>query len=113
MSDWQWPKFNLKFLAFLQKVGYGGAVGKKAAITIVAMGVMAVALVCCWGLGRINPAYELAGIIGIGFIVVMVGVFFFGSMLSIDKTLKAHPLESLMDGAQRVAYERVMASKAI
>ncbi len=56
-------------LEFLQKVKYGGAVGKLTVITVVAMIVLAVAIGAVWG-----------NILAICAMAAMVVVVFFGSM---------------------------------
>jgi hypothetical protein len=103
---------------FLQKVKYGGAVGKKAAITIVALIVIGVAIAGVVGVAaRIGIASVLfAGLI----LAVIVGLALLASHVlkhalgSIDKTLKDHPELALMDGSEFVSYQKtLMAAKNI
>jgi len=89
-----WP-FS-KPLEFLQKVKYGGAVGKLAVITVVALIVVAVGLVSAWN----NQAVHLAGFGLVFLIVVMAFVW-------ISKTLKQHPELALLDGTEYVTLQKI------
>jgi hypothetical protein len=101
MQDQHWP-FS-KSLEFLHKVKYGGAVGKKAAITNVALIVLAIALVAVWG-----KVYAVL-LIALGVLIV-----FGGSLKSIDKTLEKHPELALLDGTEMVAMKKLeMAAKNV
>jgi hypothetical protein len=83
-------------LEFLQKVKYGGAVGKQTVITVVAMIVLAVAFGAVWG--NVSAVYIL---------VVALLVIFFGSLASIHKTLKDSPSLAMLEGSELVAYRKV------
>lgn len=75
--------------------------GKKAVITVVALIVVAIAIVSLWG--NVWPVLALA---------MLVVVLFFGSMKSIDDSVKANPDLSLLDGAEVVALRKAeMAAK--
>ena len=95
-QGWQWP--NLKAMDFLQKVKYGGPVGKKAAIAMVALIVVAVSLPVAGWLGLTGAVY-----VALGLIVVI----FFGAMRSIDTTVERFPELAMMDGMEVVAYKKV------
>jgi fatty acid desaturase len=101
-NRWAFPKME-----FLQKVKYGGAVGKKTAITIVALTVLGVAIT-----GVIAFAFRIrieSIVLVVAILAVIVGlaslaVFVFKHALgSIDTTLKDHPELALMDGAEFAA----------
>jgi hypothetical protein len=97
---------------FLQKVKYGGAVGKKAAITIVALIVLGVAIV-----GVVTVAARI-GIESVLFAALILTVIaglallawhtFKHALRSIDKTLQDHPELALMDGSEWVSYQKVL-----
>jgi len=89
----QWP-FR-KPLEFLHKVKYGGAVGKKTVITVVSLIVVGIAILALWG--------NVWAILALAALVV---VIFFGSLNSIDTTLKAHPELALMDGTEILALRK-------
>ena len=89
-----WP-FS-KPLEFLQKVKYGGAVGKLTAICVAALLVIAVGMVSAWG-------NETVHLVAFGIIVFLVLVTFW----RIAKTLEKHPELALMDGTEIIAYKRV------
>jgi len=92
----QWkPSFKLP-LEFLQKVKYGGAVGKMTVIAVVAMVVLAVAIGAVWGKER-----------AVYVIVALVVLIFFGAMHNIQKALKDFPTLAMMEGSELVAYRKV------
>jgi hypothetical protein len=96
-----WP-FS-KPLEFLHKVKYGGVVGKKTVITVVALIVLAIAILAMWG--KVEPVL---------LIVAVVLIILFGAFRSIDASVKAHPELALMDGSEWVAYKKAeMAAKHI
>lgn len=93
MAD-QWP--FAKPLEFLQKVKYGGAVGKLTVLSVVALIVLAVALLSAWG--NVEAVYVIVGVV---FLVFGVAHF------SIHKTLQKHPELALLDGTELVAYRKM------
>jgi hypothetical protein len=94
-----WP--FTKPLEFLQKVKYGGAVGKLAAITVAALIVVAVIMASAWNNERVH--------IG-GLIVVVLLVL--AAFWRIAKTLDKHPELALLDGTEIVTMKRLeMAAK--
>jgi len=94
-----WPLS--KPLEFLQKVKYGGVVGKKAAMGIAALLVLGIAIFAVWG-----KEYAVLMIVGMVFVVLLT------SFLSIDKTLAAHPELALMDGSEIVRIREIEAGAA-
>jgi hypothetical protein len=105
-------------MEFLQKVKYGGAVGKKTAITIVVLTVLGVAITGVISFAiRIRPESVLlvAAILVAVVALAWFAVFVFKHALgSIDTTLKNHPELALMDGAEIVKLREVeMAAKHI
>ena len=94
-SDQKNPSFKLP-LEFLQKVKYGGAVGKQTVITVVAMIVIALALGSVWG--NVAAVYVL---------VAVLVIIFFGALASIHKTLKDSPGLAMLEGSELVAYRKV------
>jgi hypothetical protein len=92
----QWP-FS-KPLEFLHKVKYGGAVGKKTVITVVALIVLAIGIVSIAALrGSVVSILLLA--------MLAVGVFVW-ALASIDRTLVKHPELALLDGTEFVALRK-------
>ena len=101
MTNKDWP-FS-KPLEFLQKVKYGGVVGKKTVITVVALIVLAIAVLAMWG--KVGPVLLIVGV---------VLIILFGAFRSIDVSVKAHPELALLDGTEWVAYKKAeMAAKHI
>ncbi|HYM13233.1 MAG TPA: hypothetical protein VEU62_21010 [Bryobacterales bacterium] len=108
MPDQQpWP-FS-KPLEFLQKVKYGGAVGKKTAIAVTTLIVLAVALVA------LPLSLRLAGNIGALYVmipamlVVVAAVLwvYFDSLRSIDNSVRTYPKLALLEGTDLVAYQQL------
>jgi hypothetical protein len=93
--DQKKPPFALP-LEFLQKVKYGGAVGKQTVITVVAMIVLAVAIAAVWG--NVVAVYVILGVLVL---------IFFGALVSIHKTLKESPSLAMLEGSELVAYRKV------
>jgi hypothetical protein len=105
MANQNWP-FS-KPLEFLHKVKYGGAVGKKTAITVVVLIVLAIALLVCWRLEMKTGVY-----LSLGLLIVV----FIYALNSIDKTLEKHPQLAVLDGSEFVQYRKMeleMAAKGI
>ena len=99
MSDTKTP-FG-KALEFLHKVKYGGAVGKLSAITIVALLMCGVAMVC--GFREANVILPALG--GVVLLVVL-------AFREIKTTLLKHPELALLDGTEIVALRKAqMATK--
>ena len=90
----QWP-FS-KPLEFLQKVKYGGAVGKLTVIAVAAILMCGVAMVSSWG--QEHVAFVALALV----FVIVVGVFY-----EIRKTLERHPQLALMDGAEIVTLRKI------
>ena len=104
-SRWAFPKME-----FLQRVKYGGAVGKKTAIAIVALTVLGVAIAGVVAFALRIPVESilwivviLASILGLASLAVLV---FKQALESIDTTLKDHPELALMDGAEFVNLKK-------
>jgi len=94
-----WP-FS-KPLEFLQKVKYGGAVGKLTAITVAALLVVAVISVSSWN----NEKVHIGGLIVVLFLVL-------AAFWRISRTLQKHPELALMDGTEIITFKRLeMAAK--
>jgi hypothetical protein len=90
-----------KPLEFLQKVKYGGAVGKKTAIAVAAIITCGVGMVCGWG----NQTVILIAIAAVVLIVVL-------AYRDINHTLEKFPELALMDGTEIVALRKAeMAAK--
>jgi hypothetical protein len=84
-------------------VKYGGAVGKKSVIAVVALIVIGIAFPVAGWMGLKEAIYAA---------LALVVLIFFGAMKSIDSTLEKHPELALMDGMEIVAYKKVeMAAK--
>ncbi len=93
------PEKQLPFskpLEFLQKVKYGGAVGKQAVIAVVALIVLGIAILSLWG--------QMTAVLAI---VIVVFAVFVISLASIHKTLQKHPELALMDGTEIIAYKKL------
>ena len=104
-NRWPFPKME-----FLQKVKYGGAVGKKTVITIVTLTVLGVAIsgVVAFAFririeSVVLAAVTLIVIAGLASLAVLV---FRHALGSIDTTLKDHPELALMDGAEFVGLRK-------
>jgi fatty acid desaturase len=93
-SNQQWP-FS-KPLEFLQRVKYGGAVGKQIAVVIVALLVLAVVAVCAWG--QTIVVYIIAPLV---VVVLVIGLF------AVQRTLDKHPEQALYEGAEYLEYQRI------
>ena len=97
---------------FLQKVKYGGAVGKKSAVTIVALivlgiaiaGVVAIAL----RVGFESVPFGILILALIGGLAFLASHVFKHALGSIDTTLKNHPELALMDGSEWVSYQKAL-----
>jgi hypothetical protein len=103
---------------FLQKVKYGGAVGKKSAITIVALIVLGVAIggvvAIAIRIGIGSALFAILILASIGGLALLASHVFKHALGSIDKTLKDHPELALMDGSEYVSYQKaLMAAKHI
>jgi hypothetical protein len=90
----QWP--FAKPMEFLQKVKYGGVVGKKTVIAVVLLLILGTAIVAVHG--QTLP---------ILLIVAVAVIACFGALHSLDQSVKAHPELALMDGGEIVAYRKV------
>jgi hypothetical protein len=100
-SSQQWPLS--KPLEFLQKVKYGGAVGKQAAVVIVALLVLGIALICNWG--QIAAVYVV--------VPCVIAILAIG-LISVQRTLDKHPNVAIMEGAEYVEFHRLeLAAKNI
>jgi hypothetical protein len=90
-----------KALQFLQKVKYGGVVGKKTVMTVVALIV----------LGTTALALAIRGdMIVLGAIVVLIPIVLFGSFKSIDANIQQQPQLALMDGTEIIAWNKAQAA---
>jgi hypothetical protein len=89
----RWP-FS-KPLEFLQKVKYGGAVGKLTVIAVAAILICGVGMIAGWG-------NQIIIIIAIAAVLLIVA----GSYREIRKTLEKHPELALMDGTEIVALRK-------
>lgn len=76
-----------KPLEFLQKVKYGGAVGKQTVIAVVALIALTVAMLSMWE--QVSAVYVI-----VGAVVLVVCVSFF----SIHKTLEKYHEEAMLEG---------------
>jgi hypothetical protein len=94
MPDQQWP-FS-KPLEFLQRIKYGGAVGKQIAAVIVALLILGVSLICTWG--QIITVYFVVPAV---IIVLGIGLF------SVHRTLDKHPNLAILEGAEFVEFHRL------
>jgi hypothetical protein len=94
------PWTPAKALAFLQKVTYGGAVGKQTVIAVVALIALTTGFVC--SVGHISAVYVIVG----GVLLVVAGSF-----ISIHRTLANFPDLSTLDGPDWLKYQKWTAAK--
>ena len=93
MADDRFP-FS-RALVFLQRIKYGGAVGKLTAISVAAILMLGIGMIC--GSGK-----EYVILPGMVLVVVVVMLGF----KAISNTLQRHPELSLLDGSDIVALKK-------
>jgi len=86
----------LKSLGFLQRITYGGPVGKIGAVGVTALIVIGAVVMSCWG----NQLVHLAGL-GTVFAIVLVVLFF------IRQIVNEHPQLATLEGKQVVDFTQL------
>jgi hypothetical protein len=104
----RWP--SLKPFEFLQRIKFGGIVGKKTAITISVLIVLGVSVAGISGIGariRIDSILALAMILGVIVIVAIIAVVVLRiAFRSIDNTVQHNPYLAIMDEVEFAKHKR-------